>query len=269
MNEGFSFPGTFLDRQGRQEIIWRISPSTRRQPPGVMGYEIKTVIRGVSFTGYDFDDLEPEEPGQAIAAGLPLSRLSGELADGVLAGDLPCTIEVDGRRDSAVLKFALTLLSADRGPERIQPSPKNLRLSVVVAGQRFEVTDDWFEDGVLQLDQAVRAVGAKLVCCVTCLYSDYSPAGHGLTGMQCHRGAKAQYLAVKTKLDYWSVPVTEDVMETYLCPDGSQAPATAADNRAVSHHAPHHAVSALTGHHGSRATFPTLLSAGASSGRRL
>lgn len=140
----------------------------------------------------------------------------------MIKGDLPCNIEVDSQRAPAVLAFALTLLSAERGPERQHPSPKNLHLSLIVADQRYDVEDDWFEDGVLRLDQAARDVGARLVCCATCLYSDYSPAGHGLMGMRCHRGAKAQYLAVKSKLDYWSVPVTEDVMETYLCPEYEQ-----------------------------------------------
>jgi hypothetical protein len=58
-----------------------------------------------------------------------------------------------------------------------------------------------------------------LVCCVTCLFSDDSPYGHGLTGMCCHRGAKDAYLAVRSKHEYWSVPVTEYVMETHLCDD--------------------------------------------------
>ena len=52
---------------------------------------------------------------------------------------------------------------------------------------------------------------------MTSLYSDYSPGGHGLTAMQCHGDAKIQYLAVRSKADYWSVPVTEDVIETYKC----------------------------------------------------
>jgi Family of unknown function (DUF6304) len=177
MESGFSFPGAFTDRHGTEQIIWC--------------YEIETTIRGVTFWGYDFDGLEPREPDQAIAAGLPLSRLSGELADSVIKGDLPCTIEVDGQRAPAVLTFTLTLLSAERGPERQYPSPKNLHLSLTVADQRCEVDDDWFEDGVLRLDQAARRVGARLVCCVTCLYSDYSPGGHGLIGMSCQRGAKA------------------------------------------------------------------------------
>jgi hypothetical protein len=77
------------------------------------------------------------------------------------------------------------------------------------------MTDDWFEEGTLRLDDALRP--SRLVCCVTCLYSDYSPAGHRLMGMRCHRDAKDQYLAVRSKADYFHVPVTEDVPETYLC----------------------------------------------------
>jgi hypothetical protein len=222
MEEGFSFPGAFADRHGTEQITWHVSPSIGRQPPAVMGYEIETTIRGVTFWGCDFDDLEPRDLAQAIAAGLPLSRRSGELADSVISGDLPCTIEIDGQRAPAVVTFTLTLVSAESGPERQYPGPKNLHLSLMVADQRCDVDDDWFEDGVLRLDQAACQVGARLVCCATCLYSDYWPAGHGLMGMRCHRGAKAQYLAVGSKLDYWSVPVTEDVMETYLCPEYEQ-----------------------------------------------
>jgi hypothetical protein len=219
MESGFSFPGTFTDQHGTEQITWHVIPSTRRQPPGVAGYQIETTIRGVTFWGYDFDGIEPRDPSQAIAAGLSLSDLSGDLASSVITGDLPCTIETGGQTAPAVVAFTLTLPSADRGPERHYPSPRNLHLTLAVAGHRFDVDDDWFEDGVLSLDQAASQIGASLVCCVTCLYSDYSPGGHGLMGMRCHRGAKEQYLAVRSKLDYWSVPVTEDVMETYLCPE--------------------------------------------------
>ena len=118
MDSGFSFPGTFADRHGTEQITWRVSPSTRRRPPGVMSYEIETTIRGVTFWGYDFDDLQPRDPAQAIAAGLPLSHLSGELADSVIKGDLPCTIEIDGQRAPSVVTFTLTLPRAERGPER-------------------------------------------------------------------------------------------------------------------------------------------------------
>jgi Family of unknown function (DUF6304) len=215
VESSISFPGAFVDRDGTEQITWLVNPSTRHVPRGTTGYEIETTIRGVPFWGYDFDGLEPRDPNQAIAAGLSLSRLSGELADSVIRGDLPCTVEVDGLRARAVITFTLMLLNA----ERQDLSPKSLHLSLAIAGQRCDVDDDWFEDGILQLDQAASRIGPRLVCCATCLYSDYSPGGHGLTGMRCHRGAKAQYLAVRSKLDYWRVPVTEDVMETYLCPE--------------------------------------------------
>src|SRR5262245_28685152 len=219
MESAFSFSGAFVDRHGTEQISWRVIPSVERQRPGVIGYEIETTIRGVTFWGYDFDDLEPRDPGQATAAGLPLSRLSGELVDCMITGDLPCTIAVGGQRAPARVTFTLKLPSTDRTPERRNPNPKNLHLSLIVGDQRCDVDDDWFEDGILRLDHAASRLGARLVCCATCLYSDYSPGGHGLMGMRCHRGAKEQYLAVRSKLDYWGVPVTEEVMETYLCPE--------------------------------------------------
>ena len=73
----------------------------------------------------------------------------------MIKGDLPCTIEIDGKRAPAVVTLTLTLLSAERGPQSQYPSPKNLHLSLIVADQRCDVDDDWFEDGVLRLDQAV------------------------------------------------------------------------------------------------------------------
>jgi len=219
MESAFSFPGAFTDRHGTELIIWHVNPSARRQPPGVLGYEIETTIRGCAFWGYAFDDLEPRDADQASAAGVALSRLSGELTDSVLSGDLPCTVQANGERVPSVVTFTLVLQGASRGPLRQVPRPKNLHLTLTVGDQHLDVDDDWLEDGLLRLDQAARDAGASLICCLTCRYSDYSPAGHGLAGMRCHRGAKAQYLAVRSKRDYWNVPVTEDVLETYLCPE--------------------------------------------------
>lgn len=103
MESAFSFPGAYTDRHGTELITWRVSPSVRRQPPGVMGYEIETTIRASHFCGYEFDDLQPRDADQATAAGMPLSGLSGELADSVITGDLPCTVEVDGQRVPSVV----------------------------------------------------------------------------------------------------------------------------------------------------------------------
>jgi len=58
--------------------------------------------------------------------------------------------------------------------------------------------------------------------CINCLYSDYSPLGHGLFGcMMCFRNLKAEYVKVTTKDELWPIHDRYDrlVQETYLCPD--------------------------------------------------
>jgi hypothetical protein len=66
----------------------------------------------------------------------------------------------------------------------------------------YAIADDWFEVGTRRLDDALRP--NHLVCCVTCLYSDYSPGGHGLMGMRCHR-RRSQ-----------TAPGLSEVMDCYL-----------------------------------------------------
>jgi hypothetical protein len=212
----FSFAGTYRDGRGEDPIVWRVEESARRQPPTHgPGYELHTTIRGVPVWGHDFDGLEPVDPQDPNLARLSLSSSSGELADCVLTGELPCSIERDGNQEPAVVTFCLDVRQYARAPAA---APRNLKLALTVDNTEFSVDDDWFEDGLLRLESLLPAP-TRLRCCATCLYSDYSPGGHGLTAMACHRDAKEQYLSVRSKHEYWSVPVTEDVIETYLCPE--------------------------------------------------
>jgi hypothetical protein len=173
--------------------------------------DFRTTIRGINLQGVDFDNLEPVDPS-AAAGKLPLNH-AGELTDCVLSGDLPCTIAVDGQRRQAVIAFSLDLRP---GTAVLPGSAHTLTVSLVLDAITYEAADDWFEDGIQRLERALPP-GVQLVCCVTCLFSDYSPGGHGLTGIRCHRGVKEQYLAGRSKTDYWPVPVTKEVPETYLC----------------------------------------------------
>ncbi len=93
-----------------------------------------------------------------------------------------------------------------------------LRLRMVVDGETVEAAADRFEEALPRLELRLPH-GMTVMCCYTCLYSDYSPLGHGIFDMDCHRGAKEQYLAVKSKREYFRVPRTEEVMEIHLCPD--------------------------------------------------
>ncbi len=199
----FKAQGTYRDSLGGEAITWAISPyvgTSRKQP----SFEIRTTIRGVDFAGFDFDGLEPTNHDSAETADVPLDAW-GNLTACVLTGTLPSTIERDGKLLDIGIDFELDLRSGEA-----------LRLRCVVENEIVESTDEWFEDAMLKLGRAMPA-GAALSCCVSCSFSDYSPGGHGLTGMSCHRRDKEQYLAVRRKLDYWSVPVTEEVMETHRC----------------------------------------------------
>lgn len=206
----FSFSGTYADAAGLERITWHVASSERAGWNG--RYEIRTVIRGVSVWGSDFDGLEPDPDQPDATSVLSISPIHGELRECVLAGDLPCTVEHGDRRSNETLHFSLDLRDlASKGS-----SPKFLTLALELAGRRFAITDDWFEDGVQRLE-AELPTNSRFASCVTCLYSDYSPYGHGLMGIRCHREAKQQYLSVRGKGDYWSVPVTEEVPETYVC----------------------------------------------------
>ena len=205
------FAGTYDDAIGIEEIVWRLEDSNRY---GLPRLEISTTIRQVPVWGFDFDGLEPVDERDPPAGVLTLNS-AGELHDCVLGGDLPCSAIVVGQRRDVAIRFTLDLR---HDPDGRSDRPGNLRLSMDLDGALFQVTDDWFEDGLLRLQDTLPP-HVRLMCCLTCLYSDYSPGGHGLMGMRCHRDAKQRYLAVRSKADYWNVPVTEEVPETYLCPE--------------------------------------------------
>lgn len=206
--EPFTCPGTYTDDQGVEDLVWSFEQS-RQEGWQDCRFEIRTTIRGIAISGTDFDILEPEsDPADPVV--LPLN-LAGELGPCILTGELPCIVHVEGRVVSPTIRFRLDLRTQDR-------PTANLTLTCAVGGVGYTVVDDWFEGGLLRLEQALPD-GVRIKACITCLYSDYSPAGHGLTGMICHRNHRQSYLAVRSKRDYWNVPETEQIPEIYLCPE--------------------------------------------------
>jgi len=212
--KAFDCPGRYEDARGSESITWTVLPSTRGSPPGQAGFELHTAIRGVPYWGYCLEGLSTDDMEAATNAGLPEDLGESSAMPHQLSGDLPVLLEKEGEQIQAVVSFLLN----EPPPTWNDPDGKYLRLSITVDGQKYEVWHEWFEDGLQRLEGELPE-GVTFVCCVTCLYSDYSPAGHGLLGMSCHRGAKAQYLAVRSKSDYFKVPRTEEVMETHVCPE--------------------------------------------------
>jgi Family of unknown function (DUF6304) len=210
------FPGSYRAGSGAkalEPLQWRVRSSLR--PGWAERFEVHTTVRGVPLRGGDFDCLAAEEPQAAKRAGLTLAR-DGDLEDCVLTGDVPVTASVDGEVVAATLRFTLEL---GRSTSRGWLDRETLAISLELPSGTYEARtgEGCFEDGLLQLGRALPP-GTRVQCCLTCRLSDYSPYGTGLTGMRCHRDARAQYLAVRGKADYVAVPLTEDVPEFYCCP---------------------------------------------------
>jgi hypothetical protein len=182
-----------------------VEGSRRHKLPSL---NVVTAVRGIDLRSGDFDGWNRWIPPPRQAS----CRSTRPRSSPIAYFPETCTISA-GQRRPATIAFTLDL---HPGTAVLPGSAHPLTVSLALDGVTYEVADDRFEDGIQRLERALPP-GAQLVCCVTCLFSDYSPGGHGLTGIRCHRGAKEQYLAVRSKAEYWPVPVTEEVPETYLC----------------------------------------------------
>ncbi|MGW4352566.1 DUF6304 family protein [Nocardia sp. NPDC004582] len=203
----WSFPGSYEDGRGREPIKWRIEPYDAAGWTG--GYEISTVVRGIPLSGGDLDCIDPDPPDPRAREVLSLEDRFDSLTRCRLTGDLPCTVMVSGNRRAEIIRFTVDL--------RPEPQRDDLHLGVTLHGAAYETDCHDFETGLRQLTEALPE-GTALLCCYTCRYSGYSPVSGQIMGMRCYRQAKDQYLAAKTEHAIWSVPATEAVPETYLCP---------------------------------------------------
>lgn len=181
------------------------------------GSTLRLSLRGVDFVGPDFDSLEPTEATTEQLQQFTLNQ--GCLCSCRIAYTIPVPVQVHGRLADGSLWVKLILggLAPNGGLDREQ-----LRIVLEYDGQRFagDGTSGWFEDELLSI-QAKLPEGVFIRACINCLYSDYSPLGHGLFGgMLCFRNRKAEYLRVTSKREFWTVgPCDRLVQETYLCPE--------------------------------------------------
>lgn len=198
--EPMSLEGSYEDDSGTEQVTWTIADSTR---PGWSGrYEVTAEIRGVRVSGIDFTDLEPDTPTTALS-------LNG-------AGEVDhCDVRVD----------VATRVKGPGGPQGHLSLTFHLGTGTYEAVIDAEMTIGQRTVANTQEERLEEVLGAlvpqlgevKWEYCLTCGLSDYSPGGNGVMGMRCHRDARAQYLSVQSKMEYWGVPVTEEVPEFYRC----------------------------------------------------
>lgn len=204
------WPGFYIDSRGREAIS--IQPA---------GTGLSVEIRGVLLTGTDFDALEPPA-GLDVAATFATDH--GMLTDYELDWHMPVQIVTAGAQLATMLHCRLLLASppalGGRGTEE-------LALSLAVpAGVPVATTrpHGFFEDALADIQRQLPQ-DIVLKACISCAYSDYHPAGSGLSGsLACFRDNKAAYLQVSGKRELFQVweTRTEFVRETHLCPHYAQ-----------------------------------------------
>jgi len=182
------------------------------------GETLRMEIRGLTFVGKDFDALEP--PQNVTADQLAQFRLSrNELCSCRIQCEIPITIQDNDARKDGCLSVEVIL---GEPTQTGALDREDLRITLTCDHGKYSGSgkSGWFEDELLEIQEQLPA-DVYVVACINCLFSDYSPYGHGAFGcMMCFRNLKTEYLKVKTKKEFWSVHDRYDrmVQETYRCP---------------------------------------------------
>ena len=203
----WKYPTKFSDRWGSEVTTMYNDGAT-----------LSVVVRGVQFSGKDFDMLKPEpQRRNALLDKFTLNR--GRLCGCTFDIEIETPVLARDKEQRGILAAHLQLGQPihSGGIDR-----ESLRLSLRVDGNAYssDGMTGWFEDELLSLQRALP-VGMALKTCFTCAYSDYSPYGHGLFGgMACFRSFKKEYSRVQSKDDLFPLLDKGDrVQETYLCAD--------------------------------------------------
>lgn len=202
------FVGTYADAHASEAIT--ISND---------GETLRTTIRGVEFVSSDFDGFSTVD--STLTECLRSFTLNhGELCACVFNLEIPMPIVT---KESDLQGMLYVTLELGSPTENGGISHERLRLELSYANERVvsSSVSGLFEDELLDIQRRLPE-GVFIKACINCLYSDYSPYGHGLFGyMMCFRNIKDEYLRVKSKEDFWAVHGREErlVQETYLCPD--------------------------------------------------
>jgi hypothetical protein len=206
-----AYPGTYTDGRGTEHILVFND-----------GVTIEVVIRGVRFSGHDFDGLR-------LADNVPASRQEqfvlnkSELCDCTITCEVPQIIGISLSDHSLGTLHVELRLGKPASNGGIDLEPLRLTLSYSKWFISSRGTGGLFESELLDLKNQLPA-GHHLSNCFGCAYSDYFYGGQGLFGsMVCFRDCKTEYLSVQTKDDYIAVydKNAGSVQETHVSPEFS------------------------------------------------
>ncbi len=177
------------------------------------GVTLTCRLRGVEFSGQDFDDLEPA-PGDRGRSAEPF-LVRARLSDRLLVSLHNADFRVGGRDRGRSRSKWISLGEGDP-----------LRLALTVEGEAVRISGP---ARMVRRRNVGFAGGCRkrlLRCCLFCKFSEYPIGGNGMFGgLLCFRNLKSEIVAVRSKLEFAAVDRRAEkwVQETELC-GGSSAP---------------------------------------------
>ena len=205
------YPTRYIDRRGVELTEIRNDGST-----------LSLALRGVAFSGNDFDALEPD-PSLAADSLTRFTLWPLGLCDCTFECRIPINVVCGETTMVTDLNMRLDLgapTASHGGLDR-----EDLNLSLELGGRSYRSNGEsggFFENELLSL-QASLPPECFMKACINCAYSDYHPGGHGLLGgMACFRNLKAEYAKATDKagiFSVWHLQKHEMVQEIFLCPE--------------------------------------------------
>jgi hypothetical protein len=197
---------TYRDKLGQEQTVIENN-----------GKKLSIMLRGITFTGNDFDAFSPSRT--ADPSSLSLFKLqSNDLCSCVIEFEMAVPLVQDDHTVPGRLSVTLEL-----GDPKPNGGLDRERLVLALQFDQNLIQSSgnsgWFEGELLELQRHLPT-GIYMKACINCLLSDYSPCGHGIFGnLACFRDHRDEYLSVKNKADIFRIwaNATEFVQETYLC----------------------------------------------------
>ncbi len=181
------------------------------------GETLRMTLRGVTFEDSEFDSFEPIE-GTDQDSLTKFSLNKGMLCDCSIECEIPVPIVNQGTEIQGVLRCEIKL-GSPKNKGGLECEDVTLQLAYGNNSVSSSGTSGWLEDELIEIQKQLPN-GDFMKTCMNCLFSDYSPYGHGMFGnMMCFKNLKKEYLQVTSKEDFWEIHDRPDrfVQETFLC----------------------------------------------------
>lgn len=173
-------------------------------------------LRGNHFEGTSLDCLALV--GTPAETGEPPELVHGDLCSCTIEWRMPIDVFLPGIGHASLPLHVRLVLGEPRPNRTLEAVGLTLGLRLPVGEAATTVPAD-MEDALLELQRRLPE-DVRLLACITCAFSDYSPAGTALIGsLACFRDHKDAYRAVSSKqalFDLWDKR-SGFVQETFHC----------------------------------------------------